>query len=81
MSDITVKIDGKECRASEGEFILNVARRENIFIPAICYLNQCSPTLACRLCIVEADGKRVYSCNAKVKDGMEVTSESDEIAL
>ena len=80
MSDITVKINGKECQATEGEFILNVARRENIFIPAICYLNQCSPTLACRLCIVEADGKRVYSCNAKVKDGMEVTSDSEEIA-
>ncbi len=81
MSNITVTINGKECKAKEGEFLLNIARREDIFIPAICYLTGCSPTLACRLCIVDADGKRVYACNAKAKDGMQVTTDSDEIAL
>ncbi len=79
MSEISIKIDGKECRASEGEYILNIARRNGIFIPALCYLNGCSPTLACRLCLVEIDGKRAYSCNAKAKEGMEVTTNNDEI--
>ncbi len=78
-NNITVKIDGIECVANEGEYILNVARANNIFIPAICYLTRCSPTLACRICLVEADGKRVYSCNTKVKDGMEVTVTNQEI--
>jgi NADH-quinone oxidoreductase subunit G len=42
MSDlITVKIDGKECQAKDGEYILNVARANEIFIPAICYLTRC----------------------------------------
>jgi len=80
MSDITITIDGKKCKAKEGEFILNVARREDIFIPAICYLTGCSPTLACRVCLVEADEKRVYSCNAKAKDGMVVVTNNEEIA-
>lgn len=79
MSDITVKINGVDYKAKEGEFLLNIARRENIFIPAICYQTECSPTLACRLCIVEADGKRVYACNARAKDGMEVITENEEI--
>ena len=79
MSKITVEIDGKKCEATEGEYILNIARRNNIFIPALCYLTGCSPTLACRLCLVEADGKRVYSCNAKAKDGMVITTNNDEI--
>jgi NADH-quinone oxidoreductase subunit G len=61
MSDITIKIDGKECKAKEGEYILNIARANDIFIPAICYLTRCSPTLACRICLVEADGKQVYA--------------------
>ncbi len=78
--EITVTIDGIECKAAEGEYILNIARANNIFIPAICYLTRCSPTLACRLCLVEADGKRVYSCNVKAKDGMEITTNNDEIA-
>jgi len=78
-NEITVKIDGRECKAREGEYILNVARANDIFIPAICYLTRCSPTLACRICLVEADGKRVYACNAKVKEGMEVTVTNEEI--
>lgn len=77
--EVHVKIDGKTCIAQEGETILNIARRNNIFIPAICYLNGCSPTLACRLCLVDIDGKRAYSCNAKAKDGIEVITKSDEI--
>ena len=76
---ITLTIDGKTVKAQEGEFILNVARANGIFIPAICYLTRCSPTLACRLCLVEADGKQVYSCNAKVKDGMAVVTTTDNI--
>lgn len=76
---ITVTIDGKKCQAKEGEFILNVARANDIFVPAICYQTKCTPTLACRLCLVEADGKQVYSCNAKVKDGMEISTSTQNI--
>ena len=70
-----VKINGIDCEFEDGEYILNIARRNDIFIPAICYLSGCSPTLACRMCMVEADGKKVYSCNAKAKDGMVVESD------
>jgi NADH-quinone oxidoreductase subunit G len=79
MSDIVVNINGKECKAKEGEYILNIARANDIFIPALCYLTNCSPTLACRLCLVEIDGKRAYSCNAKAKDGMNVITHNEEI--
>jgi len=78
-NEITITIDGIECRAKEGEYILNIARANDIFIPAICYLTRCSPTLACRICLVEADGKRVYSCNAKAKDGMNIVTQNEEI--
>ncbi|HFS85439.1 MAG TPA: NADH-quinone oxidoreductase subunit G [Epsilonproteobacteria bacterium] len=59
--------------------MLNAARANNVFIPAICYLTRCSPTLACRICLVEADGKQVYACNTKVKPGMEVTVDTPVI--
>lgn len=79
MSEISLNINGLTCKAKEGEFILNVARRNHVFIPALCYLSNCSPTLACRLCLVDVDGKRAYACNAKVKQGMEVVTNSEEI--
>ena len=79
MSTVNIKIDGKEFAVKEGEYILNAARANDVFIPAICYLTRCSPTLACRLCLVEADGKQVYACNAKVKEGMEITVDTPNI--
>jgi len=79
MSKITINIDGKDIQTQEGEYILNAARANDIFIPAICYLTRCSPTLACRLCLVEADGKQVYACNAKAKEGMNITTTTENI--
>jgi len=79
MSKITINIDGKEVQTQEGEYLLNAARANDIFIPAICYLTRCSPTLACRICLVEADGKQVYACNAKAKDGMSITTSTETI--
>ncbi|HIQ28424.1 MAG TPA: NADH-quinone oxidoreductase subunit G, partial [Sulfurovum sp.] len=76
---VSITIDGIEYKAKEGEYILNAARANDIFVPAICYLTRCSPTLACRICLVEADGKQVYSCNTKVKEGMEITIDTPNI--
>jgi len=76
---VTINIDGKDVECEEGEFILNAARANEIFIPAICYLTRCSPTLACRICLVEADGKQVYACNAKAKDGMQISTSTENI--
>ena len=82
MSDmITLTIDGKSVQAKEGESILNVARANDVFVPAVCYLTRCSPTLACRLCLVEADGKQVYGCNTKVKPDMQISTVTENIAL
>ncbi|ADG94621.1 NADH:ubiquinone oxidoreductase, subunit G, iron-sulfur binding protein [Arcobacter nitrofigilis DSM 7299] len=76
---ITLTIDGKELKAKEGDSVLNIARANGIFIPAICYLTRCSPTLACRLCLVESDGKQIYACNSKAKDGMNITTTTENI--
>lgn len=74
-----ITIEGREFEAFEGETILDVARRNEIQIPTICFLSGCSPTLACKMCMVEVGGKRAYSCNAKVKDGMEVVVHNEEL--
>ena len=65
MAEIT--INGIKIHANEGEYLLNVARANGIFIPAICYLSGCSPTLACKLCMVEIDEKRMYSAMSRLK--------------
>ena len=75
-----ISINDQILEADEGESILNIARANGIYIPALCYLSGCSPTLACRLCMVEANGKVVYSCNAKAKEDMQIYTNTSEIA-
>ena len=53
-----VVIDGHELKFNTGETILQVAQRNTISIPTICYLKGASPTGACRICIVEIEGAR-----------------------
>lgn len=74
-----ITINGTNIEALEGEYILEVARANDIFIPSICYLSKCSPTLACKMCMIDIDGKRAYACNAKVKDGINIITNSYEL--
>ena len=41
-----ITINDQILEANEGESILNIARANGIYIPALCYLSGCSPTLA-----------------------------------
>ena len=76
-------IDGKECIAENGEYILQIAKRNGINIPTLCYSESLKGLSACRICIVEIEerGKRkvVTSCNYPVKSEIKVFTHSDKI--
>ena len=78
---VKVKINGKEYEAKKGETILQVARRNGIYIPAICYSDRFGAIGACRICAVEIVGmkKPMLSCAMKVKDGMEILTDSEKV--
>ncbi|PAF50008.1 NADH dehydrogenase [Helicobacter sp. 12S02232-10] len=76
---IKIKIDNQEIECQEGQSVLEVARNNGIYIPAICYLTGCSPTVACKMCMAEMDGKRIYSCNSKVKNNSVIFTHTSEI--
>jgi len=79
----TVKflLDGKEVVAHSGETIWQVAMREGIEIPHLCY----SPEPGyradgnCRACMVDIEGERVLaaSCIREPTEGMKVKANSD----
>ncbi len=79
----TIILNGNEVEAHRGETILDVAKRENVGIPTLCYHEQLEAHGACRLCIVEAKmGKRtkmVTSCNYEVWEGLEVLTDSERV--
>jgi len=77
----TMIMDGREVTFTPGETILEVARRNGISIPTLCYLKGASPTGACRICLVEVKGARnlVASCATPAGPGMEVTTGSPRV--
>ncbi|RLI99032.1 MAG: ferredoxin [Candidatus Aenigmatarchaeota archaeon] len=74
-----IKIDGRRFSAKEGETILNVAKRNKIYIPTLCYHPDLKPQGRCRVCLVEVDGKLVTSCNTKVMDNMEIFTNTKRV--
>jgi len=80
---INFKINGQAVSAERGETILNVARREDIYIPTMCYLEKTTPCASCRLCSVEVEGMNslVLSCNTPPTEGINVITDSETLEL
>jgi predicted molibdopterin-dependent oxidoreductase YjgC len=76
-----IVIDGHEVTFNAGETILQVARRNGIDIPTLCYLKGASPTGACRICVVEVEGARnlAASCATPAAPKMVVRTDSPRV--
>lgn len=61
--------------------ILEVAKEHNIEIPTLCYLEGLSCIGSCRMCLVQVKGsdKLIPACTSKIKEGMEVITNSSKI--
>ncbi len=71
---VTITLDGQEVEAYEDETVLQVARRHDIDIPALCFLEGLSIWGGCRVCVVEVaeDHRLRPACAEPVKPDMEV---------
>lgn len=76
---IKFKIDGIECMAEAGTFIVEAARQNGVFIPTLCNMPGVKPKGACRVCTVRINGRLMTSCTTPVTDGMEIDSGSPDI--
>ena len=82
MSDQScIQIDGKSYPIEPGETILQVAKRNEIFIPTLCHDDRLDPAGACRMCLVEIEGWRrlTPSCATPATPGMVVQSENERV--
>lgn len=77
-------INGKEYPFQEGETILQLARRNGIFIPSLCRFEALDHKPAtCRVCLVEIDDgtgpTMVAACETPLSEGMKVDSLSRKV--
>jgi NADH-quinone oxidoreductase subunit G len=76
-------VDGKEHECEEGQNLFDAIKEaKGKPLPHFCYHPGLPVAGVCRMCQVEIEGvpRPVIACNAQVKDGMEVRTETDRIA-
>jgi len=79
---IKLKIDGKPVEVEEGTTILEAADLIGIKIPRLCHDKRLKPFGACRLCIVEIEGrgsKFVTACSTPVEPNISVITSNPRI--
>ncbi|MDY7101796.1 MAG: bidirectional hydrogenase complex protein HoxU [Actinomycetota bacterium] len=75
---VTVSLDGREVEAYADETVLSCARRNDVTIPSLCYLDGLTPWGGCRLCVVEiAEDLRLRpACATAVSADMEIRTDT-----
>ncbi len=82
MSEVSVKINDIEVKVAPDSTILEAARTAGFDVPTFCHAENLKPFTSCFICAVKVEGGKgnlVPSCATKVRDGMVVTVESEEI--
>jgi len=82
MALVTLKINNREVQVEAGSTILEAATAAGFDIPTFCHAENLKPFTSCFICAVKVEGGKgnlVPSCATKVRDGMVVTVEDEEI--
>ncbi len=80
MSDKTLTIDGRAFTMNGERNLLETIRRANIELPTFCYHSDLSIYGACRLCLVEVEGRGIVpACSTPPEAGMVVRTTTEEI--
>ncbi|MFA5399003.1 MAG: molybdopterin-dependent oxidoreductase [Dehalococcoidia bacterium] len=81
MSEITLTINGKQCKGKQGDTVLEVCLANGIDVPTLCHFKGLVDIAACRMCIVEVEKERkpVPACAYPAREGIVVTTNSEKI--
>lgn len=78
-----ITIDGKQCECEKGEFLLQVAKRNDIYIPTLCHHESLPGQAACRVCLVEVIDNGMHnvvaSCVFPIDHEIEVLTDSERV--
>jgi bidirectional [NiFe] hydrogenase diaphorase subunit len=78
---VKVRIDGEHITAVQGQTLLEVARANNKYIPALCYMEGLTAVGACRLCMVEVQGvaRLAPACTTPVQEGIAIATNTPKL--
>ena len=75
---IDIEVNNQAIQAEPGEMLLSALQRAGIKVPTLCHIDGLPPSGACRMCVVEVEGRPnlVPSCAFPVAPGMKVKTHS-----
>jgi formate dehydrogenase major subunit len=75
---VSFTLNGREVSARASDTLIEIADREGVAIPRLCYKEGLDTAGNCRACMVEIEGERVLapSCCRNPAPGMQVTTDS-----
>ncbi len=78
---VKLTIDGRNLEVQENTTIMDAAESIGISIPRLCFLKNINEIAACRVCMVEVEGKEklLTSCNNVVEEGMVIKTNSPKV--
>ncbi len=78
---VNLTIDEKKISVKENTTIMEAADQNGITIPSLCYLKGINEIAACRVCVVELEGKErlITACNNVAEEGMVVYTNSPKV--
>ena len=78
---VNLTIDGIKVSVPEGTTIMDAAASIGMNIPHLCYLRDINEIAACRVCVVEVEGreKLTTACNSVVEEGMVLRTNSPRV--
>lgn len=76
-----ITINGQKLHCAPDTRILDALQKARVKVPTLCHDYRLAPTGACRLCIVDVEGKPrpVTACNNQIEDGMVIHTHSKKI--
>lgn len=76
----TLTIDGREVDINGERNLLELIRKAGIDLPTFCYHSDLSVYGACRLCLVDIEGRGIQgACSTPPEAGLKVSTQTDEI--
>lgn len=75
----TFTLNGRQIEVTEGRTILEACDENRVPLPRLCHRAGLRDVGSCRLCLVEAGGRRVPACATPVQPGMAVVTDTGDL--
>ena len=78
---IDIEVNNKKIQAKKGETVLEALNKSGIKVPTLCRMEGFSSTGACRMCVVEVEGKSglIPSCSYPIEESLKIRTHTPRV--